>query len=188
MKELFKRKNKRITIISIISFVVTVILGVISHFLYEWTGKSFFAALISGVNVSTWEHLKLLFVPFFIMTVIEYFIYGKNCKTYFSSRLMGILAGMVSIVTLYYTYTGIIGKNISFVNISIFVIGAFIAYYVSLTGILLCKRKPSYIAEIISVFAFIAILILFFVFTFNPPKINLFLDPVTGTYGAYDIK
>ena len=37
--------------------------GNLLHFVYDWSGESLVAAVISGVNESTWEHMKLLFLP-----------------------------------------------------------------------------------------------------------------------------
>ena len=54
----------------LIGFVTTVICGVLLHFLYEWSGESIWVAPISAVNESTWEHMKLLFIPMFIFAII----------------------------------------------------------------------------------------------------------------------
>ena len=49
-----------------IGFFFTVVFGVLLHFLYEWSYNSVWIAPFSGVNESTWEHMKLLFFPMFI--------------------------------------------------------------------------------------------------------------------------
>ena len=41
--------------------ILTLIAGVLLHFLYEWTGYNYLVSIIAPVNESTWEHLKLLF-------------------------------------------------------------------------------------------------------------------------------
>ena len=41
----------------------TAVLGILSHFFYDWSGRTPLAALISPVNESIWEHMKLLFFP-----------------------------------------------------------------------------------------------------------------------------
>ena len=44
-------------------FAVATFGGTILHFLYDWTGGSILVAPLSGVNESTWEHMKLLYWP-----------------------------------------------------------------------------------------------------------------------------
>ena len=37
------------------------LVGTVLHFLYDWLGGAVWVAPFSGVNESTWEHMKLLF-------------------------------------------------------------------------------------------------------------------------------
>lgn len=67
----------------IIGAIITSILGVISHFLYEWSGENKFVALFCAVNESTWEHLKLLFFPFLLWIIISHFVLNDTSKEYF---------------------------------------------------------------------------------------------------------
>ena len=48
---------------NITAFLTIGLIGVISHFIYEWTGENTLAGLIFPVNESIWEHLKLIFFP-----------------------------------------------------------------------------------------------------------------------------
>ena len=58
------RQRQRQLYYSKITFcILTLILGTLLHFLYEWTGYNYLVGFISPVNESTWEHLKLLFFP-----------------------------------------------------------------------------------------------------------------------------
>ena len=45
--------------------------GTVLHFLYDWTGGSILTAPFSGVNESTWEHMKLLFWPLFLAALVQ---------------------------------------------------------------------------------------------------------------------
>ena len=45
--------------------------GTLLHFLYDWTNESILIAPFSGVNESTWEHMKLLFFPLFLFALIQ---------------------------------------------------------------------------------------------------------------------
>lgn len=162
--------------------VFVVLLGSLLHFAYDWSGQNEIVALISPVNESTWEHLKLLFTPMLLLTIIEYFSYGKNVPGFFLIRALSIIIGMITIVVTFYTYVGIIGKNYLWLDILTFVISVIVAY--SFSYKFMNKSISSFIgSDYIGVATIIIILIAFVVFTFQPPHINLFLDPVTGSYG-----
>lgn len=77
----------------ILGVFFTIIVGTLLHFTYDWTGQSALVGLFSAVNESTWEHLKLLFVPFFIWTIIEYFAFGEHKKTFSQQRPYQLLLG-----------------------------------------------------------------------------------------------
>ena len=51
----------KIKLYSIIIFLLVCGLGVLSHFLYDWSGQNKIVGIISSINESTWEHLKLTF-------------------------------------------------------------------------------------------------------------------------------
>ncbi len=161
-------------------FATTALIGTLLHFLYEWTNESLWAALISGVNESTWEHMKLLFVPMLVFAIVQSrFI--KERDDFWCVKLKSILLGLVLIPVLFYTYNGVIGKSPDFINIAIFFISAAAAYIYEARTFnekpMPCKNKK------IAIFLLCLIFVLFLVFTFLPPKINIFLDPVTNTFG-----
>lgn len=47
------------------------LLGNTLHFVYDWTGQARWAAYLAAVNESTWEHMKLLAVPWVLWTIAE---------------------------------------------------------------------------------------------------------------------
>ena len=56
-----------------LSILTVIILGSLSHFLYEFSGKRIIFALFCPVNEYVWEHLKLLFFPFLLITILNWF-------------------------------------------------------------------------------------------------------------------
>ena len=56
--------KKEITLWQVGGLTFTAVFGTLLHFAYEWTGFKFFAP-VSGINESTWEHMKLLFFTTF---------------------------------------------------------------------------------------------------------------------------
>ncbi|MBR5272184.1 MAG: hypothetical protein IKU25_02140 [Clostridia bacterium] len=163
----------------LIGFGATSLGGTLLHFLYEWTGENAFAALISGVNESTWEHMKLLFFPTFIFALIQS-RYFKDLGNFWCIKFVGIVTGLILIPVIFYTYNGAFGKSPDWLNISIFFICAAIVY-ITETRLynknFSCKRPTA---------AFIGICLIgvaFIVFTFHTPQIPLFQDPITRLYG-----
>lgn len=162
-------------------FVFTSILGTLLHFLYEWTGKSALVAPFSGVNESTWEHIKILFFPMLLFAVIQSFSF-KNVENFWCIKLKGILLGASLIPIMFYTYNGVIGKSPSWINISIFFIASFITYAYEAKKLkgddTPCPSKRY------AILALCIITLLFIIFTYAPPMLNIFKDPLTGTYGV----
>ena len=163
----------------IIGFFFTSLMGTLLHFAYEWSGSSPFVAFFAAVNESTWEHLKLLVMPFLLFSISEYFICGKTHGNFAAAKFFGALAGMLTITVLFYTYSGILGYSLPAINIAIFYIGVFMAYYVSFR-ILKGERFTSPAAKRLSLFGIAGLLALFFLFTFEPPKLGIFADPLGG--------
>lgn len=166
----------------IIGFCFTVVLGTLLHFTFDFSGGNTVVALFSAVNESMWEHLKLLFVPMLLFGIFEYFVYGRELDNFIQARFLSFLLGMGAIIAVVYIYTGIIGRHFLPVDIAIFIVAAFIAYYFSYK-ILVSGKFSSSRGKAIAVLGILCLVLCFCIFTFFPPKINMFLDPVTGTYG-----
>ena len=164
----------------LMGFAVTSLGGTLLHFLYEWLGDAAWIAPLSGVNESTWEHMKLLFWPMFIFAIAERFFF-RDREDFWCIKLRGILLGLILIPILFYTYNGVIGKSPDWINIVIFFISAAIAYVYETRqfnrGDVPCKSSKRAFGTLV------AIALLFVVFTFFTPRIGIFRDPLTGTFG-----
>ncbi len=161
-------------------FVFTSVFGTLLHFLYDWTGECLLVAPFSAVNESTWEHMILLYFPMFVFSLIQSRFF-KERKDYWCIKLIGFLTGLVLIPVLFYTVGGIFGATPDWVNIAIFFISAAATFLVEarlFKGNGLPCRIP-----FLAVAVIILIGILFVVFTFMPPQIPLFRDPLSGSYG-----
>ena len=89
--------------------LLVIFLGVVLHFLYEFTGKSVWAGLFSPINESIWEHMKLAFFPLLVYFLYEIFRVHKKIPSLSPASAWGILTGTFSIPVIFYTYTGILG-------------------------------------------------------------------------------
>lgn len=168
---------------SIAGVVVTLVTGTLLHFVHEWFGGGFWAS-IGAVNESTWEHLKLIFWPMFLFGIVEYIAYGRKTPGFLPAKFFSVLLGMSTIVVLFYTYTGILGYHIPLVDIFIFIIGTVRAYI--FLNRKLSKPPKLYSASwapVVFGLLLLALAVCFVMFTFVPPHIGLFLDPVSHTYG-----
>lgn len=171
--------NKKTFNFMIVAIVFSLIFGVLLHFLFEISDYNRIIGLFSAVNESVWEHLKLIFFPMFIITILGYFYIGKNLKNYICSRTIGIVSAMLFVIIFFYTYTGILGFNIALFDIGSFVIAIILGEYISYKTI----KSENEFNSTVCILILIATLLCFVRFTFNPIKINLFKDPITGNYG-----
>ena len=160
-----------------VGFALTTLGGTLLHFLYDWTGGSIPVSPFSGVNESTWEHMKLLFWPVFVFALVQR-LFFRDQKNYWCIKLAGMLMGLLSVPVLFYTYNGVFGQSPDWINISIFYIAAALVFLTerwALKGNRLPCRHPRLAFAILCLIG-----ILFLLFTFAPPQIPLFRDPVTG--------
>lgn len=179
--------NRKIRFYCVAGFIFVGILGSLLHFFYEWSGKNFLVALVCPVNESTWEHMKLLFFPSILYTLF----FTLRCKEYTmvsAAMLLGNLLGTVCIPVLFYTYSGVYGNHVSFLDIGIFFVSVFVVFYLAYQwiaggsknerqgcrGLLYCQVEKC--KRILFVVSFI-LAISFFIFTFFPPAWGIFQSP-----------
>ena len=156
--------------------------GTALHFVYDWSGGSNLAAAFSAVNESTWEHMKIFFFPFFLFSVTQLWFQGKNYANFLAARTLSILFGLLLIPVLFYTYSGVLGRTVDWVNISIFYIATLLAFL--LDGRLLRRgRFSSLWLQLFSLGILWALAFLFVWCTFQPPALGLWRDPLTGGFG-----
>ena len=167
-------------------FLFTSVLGTFLHFLFDLADGSPAAALISAVNESIWEHMKLLFYPMVLYALVEYFAWGKNLPGFWCRKSEGILFGLAQIPIIYYTYTGILGISADWFNITIFFLAAMAAYRREALGFQL--KKNCILTSSASVFLLLALAAAFTLLTFHPIKIPFFRDPLSGTYGFFQVQ
>ena len=175
----------------IIGFFVISLLGTFLHFAYDISGGNILVSLISAVNESVWEHIKIAVVPVYLYGIIEYLVLVRNKKNNSSHsnsyNLFFLIVLRAAIITfiipvIYYIYTAILKRHIFMIDIFIFYIAIFIAQIVSYNFV---KRKYSKISEKISKQIAIIIILLFALFTFVTPNFEIFRDETTNTYGIF---
>jgi len=174
--------RKRLFLWEAAGFVLTAAAGTLLHFAYEWSGGNPVLAVFSNVNESTWEHMKLLFVPIFAFSVVQVCAIGKHYSDFLAVRAVSTLAGLALIPLLFYTYSGILGYSLSGINIAIFYVSALAAF--ALDFRLLRSGRLSEPWQQLVGLVILWILAFCFVWcTFHPPELALWQDPITGQFG-----
>lgn len=162
---------KRVTIIGIFFVAIT---GTLAHFLYDWSNQNHIVGLFTPVNESVWEHMKLLFFPMFLYALGMILALHKKYACITSAFCFGILAGTFLIPVFYYAYTSILGKNVFFLDISIFILSIVIAFWLSYKLTQSCKLKN--FTSLLCIMTGI-LFVCFLVFTYNPPNSPIFDYP-----------
>ena len=160
----------------------TIAAGNLLHFVYEWSGEHPAAALLSGTNESTWEHMKLLAVPWILWTAIQALALRGSGVPVIAARTAGLLAGVSAIPILFYTYVGIWGKSISLINIIIFQLAVLLAYGVS-SAIQRRRILSETVWQVLGAAVLVLAAVLFAWWTFAPPQLPIFIDPLSGAAG-----
>ena len=160
----------------------TVAMGSLLHFVYEWSGKNMTAAAFAAVNESVWEHMKLLAMPWVVWSVAEAIGLRNADLPVFGARAAGLLTGLAAIPTIYYTYTGVIGRHFLWADIAAFILSAGAGAWVS--GRVMKKgRLKGLLWQIAGALILLGVAALFVWWTFRPPVWPLFQDARTGLTG-----
>lgn len=165
---------------SIGGFFAIVLLGFLYHYLYEWSHKCVLIAALTPVNESVWEHLKLGLWAVISFSVVEYFALGKEINNYFFSKAVGVLIISFTILLVFYTYTMFLNRTIVLLDISSYIIGVLLCQ-------LFCHKvfqmKQSNTLNISGLILLITFCVIFAIYTFHPPRLEIFKDQNSNTYG-----
>lgn len=155
--------------------------GVFFHFLYKYGGKKNWMAIISPVNESIWEHLKLAFYPTLLFTLFEFLIIKPTPTNFLTAELIGIYIMIFFILITEWIYPKIVKRNILLIDLFIF----FVAILISqLSSYFIFNNLEAIKIADVAIFVIIFIQTLIFtLFSFKPPKLELFRDSVDGRYG-----
>ena len=176
-----KQERNPVFVYELAGIVFIVVLGSLLHFTFELSGHQPVVGVFSAVNESVWEHLKLGFWPALAYAIVEYRYLKKSTNNFFFAKTVGIYLIPIIIPILFYSYTAILGEPVLVIDILTFIIAVIVGQLVSYK--LLTYRKLPNIFNKISLVALALLGVAFVIFTFYPPHLPLFRDPVTGEYG-----
>ena len=161
-------------------FVIATALGTVLHFLFDWTG-SLAVAPFSAVNESTWEHMKILFFPLLVFAMVQYQFFHADFAGFWWVKLIGTAVGVVGIPVLFYTFNGAFFATPDWLNIAFFFLACALGFLVEY---LLFRASFSLAFGWIAFAVILAVGVLFGIFTFLTPRLPLFQDPITCSFGV----
>ena len=169
--------------IFILSFCFLILFGSLLHFTHDWVKKGILLHIFSALNESTWEHMKLLVAPTILVGILQYIFLKGSYQNLFNSIFILLLVEAISIPLLFEPLR-ILLKKVPFpITILIFILSILFGL---LTQSYFLKNSISLFSEEIALLLSLGIVGIFAIFSYYPPKIFLFKDPVTGKYG--DVK
>ena len=166
----------------IIGLLVVLAAGNLLHFVYKWSGSRPWVAVFAAVNESTWEHIKLLVVPWVIWSIVEWLALRGNPSPVLAARAVGLLAGILTIPLLFYAYQGITGQNVDLVNIIIFQVAVLIAFWVS-WAVQNRRKLTGVFWQIIGGVVLLGAWAAMVWWTYFPSDLPVFMDPQTKLRG-----
>lgn len=167
--------------IKIYKIIITFIVSFFVHFIYTWF-PNIFTSIFFPVNESVWEHMKIIYTSTLISSVIEYFMY-KNKRIKINNFVISIpitsILGIIIYLIVYQIISLFIPHNL-FISIVllliVYILMEVISYYILNSNNI--KNQKNIGISLIKISY-----IIFVYLTYNPIKIDLFIDPQTGTYG-----
>lgn len=153
--------------------ILTVAVGSLLYFLYEWSHYNIYVAYFAPVNDSIWERLKLLLFPILFFSIWEFFIIGRRFSSFIPSRTIGFFSSVLFMVIFYYTYSGMLGTNHLIFDLMDLYLSIILCYYVTWRQAV-DKRGGNVFANILCSCIMFFLVYVFITFTHNPPQMNLF--------------
>ena len=115
-----------------------------------------------------------------LTTIIGYFYFDKKVPNFICSKTIGIITAMLFTVIFFYTYTGVLGKNIAIIDIASFFIATILGEFLSYVLIINNFKCSNKIAIIVLIILFVC----FAIFNYFTPNIGLFKDTASNDKNA----
>ncbi len=161
---------------------VTLILGNFLHFVYDWSGGSSIVAAFAAVNESVWEHMKLLAVPWVIWSLVEAVALRSSRRPVLPARTAGLLVSAACLPTVYYTCVGAFGSSSMIMEVALFQAAVLLGAWLS-WKIMRSDKHIGFTVTALSLLLLLGLWGLFTWWTYAPPQLPLFTDPLTGQKG-----
>lgn len=167
-----------------ISVPIIIAMSATGRHIYNFANQAEILAPFVPINKSVWEYLKTLYFPVLMFWTVAYFERYKlkisRAEAITSAALSATFSPIMTVM-LYYFYInafGIHSKALDFLIATLSVMtGQFAAQH-------MCANTYPTKQQGARAFALIMVLVAAFIIcTYYPPKLPIFMDPETGTYG-----
>lgn len=148
------------------------------HFGYSFT-RFYPLSFICAVSESIWEHSKIVFFGALFYNVIQRLIEGRISRLWITSLTPALLSIILAVPILFYGYTGMLGFHVFFLDLAI-------AWVSGLICQIILHRLESKIVDCskympLSLMFLILMILVFFLFTWYPPKGLPLFEPSGGS-------
>lgn len=164
----------------VISCFIAIIFGTLQHFAFDLTNNNILIGLISPVNESVWEHLKLIFLPLTIFAIITKIVLKQ--KNIMIATTIATIISCVLILTIHYGFL-LFNIESTAIDIIAYILSMFLGFYI----MYIFYSNPPLLEkyEILGYTLIVIMFVIFGIFTLHPPKTPLFLDNTLNIYGVY---
>ncbi len=161
----------------------TIFIGTLVDLVYNWSKGAVWCILLGAKKESVWEHVKIFAMPYLLWGIFELACARPYFKMFVIAKVVGLYFLAAAIIIFYYVYSGILGQNVLAVDIISVFVWIALAYLISYRITLLDRDIRAWFVP--ALFALLLFGAMYFGFSAAPPRIDLFRDPVTNTYGLY---
>lgn len=164
----------------IISFILFTLIGSLLHFAFDFTNGNLFVGLFTPVNESIWEHFKLILVPLTLFAFVILFLKKDTLNNIMFATSFSIVLTNIFIYIIFTLYGALGFPETVISSITIYALGMALGFLL----IYIFSHSTNFAnTNIIGTILIFLIYISFMTLTFYPPRLELFRDKVTNTYG-----
>lgn len=165
----------------LVKIIIIHIIFILLHYLYDWFSNDF-TAIISGINESVFQHMKIGFFSYLIFVLIEFILTRKSVtifSSYIYSRLFSATYLPLVMMVIYLFGPLVFGQ---FETITYDVIFANIALLATSFTTLVIenqieKSRPGHLFRFVVITLFVLSFAEFIVFTLELPWFDIFAIP-----------
>lgn len=166
--------GKRLFFWELGGFLFTAAMGALLRALYPWAGG--LSAPAAAVNGSLWEEMKTLFVPVFLFSLVQILLLAGAYPRLPEVRVLSVLFGLGLMPVVYYTYSGILGRSLPWVDGALPYLADLGMFWLDFR-LLRRGRRPARWRQILGLASLWGLAFLFVWCTFRPPDLALWRDP-----------
>ena len=161
--------------------IFIIVVGSALHFVFSWTGGWRPVAVIAAFNEYIWEHLKLAFWPGLLWALLPREGLGLPLLERLAAKGFTLILTAVLIVTIFISYTAVLGHNLLILDIGTFVLAVLIGQIVS--AVLGIYGIPGSALLMLGLSLMVIQLTAYALLTYYPPDLWLFVDSRNGLRG-----